>query len=73
MVNCNMSSIFDFTKSSNPTIDSTAFPNTQSTFYWSSSTYAQNTNIAWSIYFLTGLVNVSGKTINNYVRCVTGS
>ena len=71
-----LGSIIDFTKSSNPTIDSTAFPNTQSSVYWSSSTYAQNTSLAWSVDFgygvVTGSVSYFSKTGSGYVRCVTG-
>jgi hypothetical protein len=67
-----LGSIIDYTKSSNPTIDSTAFPNTQSYYYWSSSTYAQNTSYAWVVYFYGGGVYNGYKTSNYYVRCVTG-
>jgi hypothetical protein len=70
-----LGSIIDYTKSSVITIDSTAFPNTQSYFYWSSSTYAQNTNYAWLVDFNYGNLSVNSKTDRNiygYVRCVTG-
>jgi len=75
-----LGSIIDYTKSINPTINSTAFPNTQSfspsvfqSFnYWSSSTYAQDTDSAWSVNFSVGLVDYSDKTNGYYVRCVTG-
>jgi hypothetical protein len=39
-------------------------------YYWSSSTYAQFTNSAWSVYFFVGNVSLDGKTNLNYVRCV---
>jgi hypothetical protein len=43
----------------------------QSNLYWSSSTYAQNTNDAWFVDFYNGVVLFSGKTGNDgYVRCV---
>ena len=45
----------------------------QSNNYWSSSTYAQNTNNAWNVNFNNGNVNNNNKTNNNYVRCVTGA
>lgn len=38
--------------------------------YWSSSTYAQNTNYAWLVHFYYGYVYYSNKTYNTYVRCV---
>jgi hypothetical protein len=65
-------SIVDYAKTSAPTIDSIAFPNTWSFAYWSSSTYAQNTILAWSVYFVNGNVDSYNKTYNYYVRCVTG-
>jgi hypothetical protein len=38
--------------------------------YWSSSTYAQNTNYAWSVDFIYGGVPLNAKTNSYYVRCV---
>lgn len=38
--------------------------------YWSSSTYAQNTNFAWYVNFSNGSVDGSLKANNYYVRCV---
>ena len=38
--------------------------------FWSSSTYANNTNSAWYVYFYYGSVYHSNKTYNGYVRCV---
>ena len=38
--------------------------------YWSSSTYAQNTNGAWYVDFDDGGVYYSGKASHRYVRCV---
>ncbi len=67
-------SIIDYTKSSNPTIDSPAFPNTLSVYYWSSSTSSVgDTNGAWYVDF--GKGDVGGRIKTNfsyYVRCVTG-
>jgi hypothetical protein len=67
-----LGSIIDYTKSSNPTIDLTAFPNTQSYYYWSSSTNIQGINSAWNVVFDGGKVNSFGKDSSYYVRCVTG-
>ena len=68
-------SIVDYGKSSLPTIDSTSFPNTQSDYYWSSSTYAKLTVYAWIVQFYNGGVdyyNKTNSTYNFYVRCVSG-
>ncbi len=65
-------SIVDFTKSTAPTIDTTAFPSTQSNYFWSSSTYAQDTNSAWYVLFSLGDVYYYSKTNLLFVRCVTG-
>ena len=43
-----------------PTIDSTAFPGTPSTSYWSSSSYVSNTGLAWDVYFGNGDVGRNG-------------
>ncbi len=63
-------SLMDRSKSS-PAIDTTYFPATVASAYWSSSTYIPSGgNGGWFV----GLNNASGngtKTDNNYVRCVT--
>lgn len=71
-----LKSLIDYSKSSYPTIDTTAFP-TQSTYYsyeyyWSSSTYAKYTYNAWYVDFYYGTVSNSDKYNSKYVRCVTG-
>ena len=56
---------------SSPTIDTTAFVNyTTSYFYWSSTTDASRTYLAWGVYFYFGYTAHLGKSNNNYVRCV---
>ena len=52
----------------NPAIESTAFPNTNSSNYWSS-TEGSNT-LAWYVAFYEGSYSNNFKTIENYVRCV---
>lgn len=65
-------SIVDYTKY-NPAIDTTAFPNTNASDYWSSTTLAVNTGNAVTLDFETGFVSVgSGKTTSFHVRCVRG-
>ena len=66
-----LKSLVDYGKSTSPTIDTTAFPNTRSYIYWSSSIYAQNTNDAWDVGFDYGGVGYSTKAFSFYVRCVT--
>jgi hypothetical protein len=40
----------------------------QSNYYWSSSTYSQDTNYAWYVYFYYGDVSYNDKTVSYYVR-----
>jgi len=54
----------------NPAIDATYFPNTNSSYYWSSTTYASYTSIAWNVSFSDGYAGSYGKTYGFYVRCV---
>jgi hypothetical protein len=60
-----------------PSIDTTAFPATPSAWFWSSSSYAGYSGLAWRGEFLIGYVCVSAcgvdgysKTDGYYVRCV---
>ena len=53
-----------------PSIDGTFFPNTQSGYYWSSTTLAFITGNAWRVDFFAGTLGYSGKAISYYVRPV---
>ena len=53
-----------------PAIDTTYFPGTASSYYWSSSTYAEIPYIACFVTFYSGSVDVSFKSNHKYVRCV---
>ncbi len=56
-----------------PTINSTYFPNTNASFYWSSTTDASGTYNAWSVFFYDGLViHYVNSSFLPYVRCVRG-
>jgi len=55
---------------SNPVIDTTYFPNTASSSYWSSSPYAPNSNVAWFVGFNFGNDGVNVKSVNHRVRLV---
>ena len=53
-----------------PAIDSTAFPNTDSSHYWSSTTATSLQ--AWSVDFTSGNVIYYDRANSRYVRCVRG-
>lgn len=58
----------------NPAIDSTAFPNTPSYGYWSSSPYVGDASGAWIVYFYDGSVGYYGSRLDGYhVRLVRAS
>jgi hypothetical protein len=73
-------SLVDFTQpSSSPTIDPTAFPDTQSAWYWTSSPVAGSDGGSigtWTVSFATGLATYPTATTYEgpatWVRCVTG-
>ena len=57
----------------NPSINKTYFPNTDSSPYWSSTIYADDTSYAWSVHFSGGGVyGYSKSSGDGYVRCVRG-
>jgi hypothetical protein len=57
---------------SNPSINTTAFPATVLTSYWSSTTYAPDVSIAWVVFFTVGNLNATLKSNNRRVRLVRG-
>jgi hypothetical protein len=64
-------SIVDFS-ASQPAIDSEYFPNTISSWYWSSSPNASYNDLAWIVYFDVGYGGNSYKSSGRYVRLVRG-
>jgi len=54
----------------NPAINLNYFPDTVSSFYWSSTTYASNTSYAWGVNFNDGYGFYSNKLNSYYVRAV---
>ena len=64
-------SICDYGRYS-PAVNITYFPNTVSSYYWSSTTYANYTYGAWSVYFYYGYDYAYYKYDNYYVRAVRG-
>ena len=61
-------SIVDYDKY-DPAID-TVFTHTASDYYWSSTTHAGYTDLAWFVFFGNGFTDYSGKSDDYYVRCV---
>jgi len=53
-----------------PSINTTYFPNTNSSVYWSSTTIAYNSSGAWIVLFNDGYVVIDYKSSSYYVRCV---
>jgi len=60
--------IVDYTNI-DPSIDK-HFESNVSNYYWTSSTYPQDTAKAWAVYFKTGSITEAKKTNSYYVRCV---
>jgi hypothetical protein len=57
---------------SNPAIDTAAFPNTNSSNYWSASTFVPDPAGAWSVFFGNGNDYAYTKPNDDYVRLVRG-
>ncbi len=55
-----------------PSINTTMFPGTPSSVYWSSTTYVPNASIAWEVRFYNGNLNANSKVDNRQVRLVRG-
>jgi hypothetical protein len=55
-----------------PAINTTAFPNTPSSYFWSSSPNANDSFSAWYVYFYDGHVYYRYKHYQGYVRLVRG-
>lgn len=67
-----LSMIVDRGACSNPAINQKYFPNTMSSLYWSSTTYAGLTDSAWCVNFGYGSVHNDSKSSSYYVRGVRG-
>ena len=55
-----------------PAINDNYFPNTENSYYWSSSPYAGSSTYAWHVYFYGGSDGRLSKNNNVYVRLVRG-
>jgi len=66
-----LQSIVDY-ESYSPAIDEAAFPGTPSSRFWSSSSNADDSSSAWTVYFDYGSVNNAVKSHPAQARCVRG-
>ena len=64
-----LGSIVDYS-TRNPAINTQYFPDTEPSYYWTSTTYAFYTNNAWVVFFQSGFNQFRVKTLINYVRAV---
>ena len=64
-----LQSIVDY-GGANPSINSTAFPGTNASSYWSASSDASDSTLAWRVIFNNGFVVAVSKTGSYFVRCV---
>ena len=53
-----------------PTVDATWFPNTQESWYWSSTLFFGSSNVAWGVYFGNGQVGSHNRLSYMFVRLV---
>jgi hypothetical protein len=67
-----LQSIVDMTRATAPAVYMLYFPSTLSSKYWSSTTYAPMTSVAWAVDFGYGNTYGDGKGNTYYVRCVRG-
>nr|WP_232371433.1 DUF1566 domain-containing protein [Leptospira ainazelensis] len=67
-----LNSLVDMTSASSTlAVNSTFFPNTKNSYYWTSSSYAPSPGNAWTVFFQSGgMTPFSSKTGTAYVRCV---
>jgi hypothetical protein len=65
-----LQSLVDYSQTTPPMIDSTAFPGTPSDFFWSASPLAGSSSGAWDVYFGNGQTGFCGVSGTFNVRCV---
>ncbi len=66
-----LTSLIDYSKH-NPAVDITMFRKIFTSYYWSSSACANDTNNAWLVHFYGGDVSYDNKSNSSHVRCVRG-
>jgi hypothetical protein len=62
--------IVDKSRSGSPYIDTDAFPNTSSSWYWTSTPFAGDSGYAWYVSFDNGYSGYFDTTYTRWVRCV---
>ena len=62
--------IVDVRQKTPPVIDAVAFPGTAPDFFWTSSQFASNSSLTWTVTFLDGSANIDGAANMYAVRCV---
>lgn len=67
-----LQSIVDYEKVDHPSIDTVFFPGAVSSYYWSSTTYANYTCKAWYVYFGDGALSSIDMSKSHHVRAVRG-
>jgi hypothetical protein len=66
-----LQSLVDYSQTTPPTIDSTAFPGTFPASFWSASPLAGSSSLAWIVFFYYGNTDLSDvSSYGNNVRCV---
>lgn len=66
-----LDSLLDYGTTSSPRIDSTAFPDTAASTYWTNTTTASIMGSGWGVHFNDASVNYANKLNSGYVRCVS--
>lgn len=62
-----------YVSDSDPAINETYFPSTQDAYYWSSTSYGNDSGKGWVVDFNLGNVDERDVSESNYARCVSGS
>ena len=65
-----LQSLVDYSQTTPPMIDSTAFPGVPSAMFWSASPLAGSSSGAWDVYFGNGQTGFCGVSGTFNVRCV---
>ena len=65
-----LQTLVDYSATTSPVLDPSAFPDMPGTSFWSSTPFAGTTDSAWMLEFGSGIPYSPLKTTPNYVRCV---
>jgi hypothetical protein len=64
-----LSTIADYSKD-NPSLNTSFFPDSPKSYYWTSTTFFEDQSKAWHIYFVNGIIDYDKKNVDYFVRCV---